>query len=118
MVNPNKLQKDNYGPFSSKNSLSDLRPRLSMRAAAGNAKINEEALNLIQQQQQPYEDHGQDLIQSLTQFVGPDGLMKNSVDILGYAELMQCEVSSSHQMLLLKILIATLKNDSSFSQRY
>lgn len=112
MVNHNKLQKD-------KNSLSDLRPRLSMRAAAGNSKINEEALNSIQQpeQQQSSDEKGQDLIQSLTKYVGPDGLMKDSVDIVGYAELMQFEVSSSHQMLLLKILIATLKNDSSFSEK-
>lgn len=118
MVNTNKLQKDGYGALSSKTSVSDLRPRLSMKAASGNNKINPDALNSIQKQQQLNDDEGQDLIQSLTEYVGPDGLMKDSVDVLGYAELMQCEFSSSHQILLLKIIVATLKNDSSFSQKY
>lgn len=107
--------------------LSEFHPRLSMRAAVSN-KINEEALNAIQLQQQPQspkaqkltgnnENQGNNLIQSLTRFVGSDGLMKDTVDLQGYAELMQCEVSASHQILLLKILVATLKSDSSMSKR-
>lgn len=107
--------------------LSEFHPRLSTRAAVSN-KINEEALDSIQFQQQPQlpksqksamnnENQGNDLIQSLTRFVGSDGLMKDIVDLQGYAELMQCEVSSSHQILLLKIIVATIKSDSSMSTR-
>lgn len=56
-------------------------------------------------------------MQNLTKYVGSDGLIKESADINEYAELMQCEVSSSHQLLLLKIIVATLKNNETFSTK-
>jgi hypothetical protein len=125
----NKQQNQQGAPTkTSLRELSEFHPRLSMRAAVSN-KINEEALNSIQLQQQPQspksqksstinnENQGNDLIQSLTCFVGSDGLMKDTIDLQGYAELMQCEVSSSHQILLLKILVATIKSDSSLSKK-
>lgn len=111
--------------------LSEFHPRLSMRAAVS-TKIDEDALNLIQQHQNqqissPIRSpavslssetlQGSDLIQNLTKYVGSDGLIKESVDIKEYAELMQCEVSSSHQLLLLKIIVATLKNNEAFSTK-
>lgn len=106
--------------------LSEFHPRLSMRAAVSN-KIDEEALSLIQQHQnQQFSSpslsatssegsQGSDLVQNLTKYVGSDGLIMESADINEYAELMQCEVSSSHQLLLLKIIVATLKNNENFS---
>jgi hypothetical protein len=125
----NKKQNQQGAPTkTSLRELSEFHPRLSMRAAVSN-KINEEALNSIQLKQQPQspksqksstinnENQGNDLIQSLTSFVGSDGLMKDTIDLQGYAELMQCEVSSSHQILLLKILVATIKSDSSLSKK-
>ena len=129
MSNYNNKQHQQQGTpaKTSLRELSEFHPRLSMRAAVSN-KINEEALNSIQLQQQPQspksqksltnnEIQGNDLIQSLTRFVGSDGLMKDTVDLQGYAELMQYEVSSSHQILLLKILVATIKSDSSMSKK-
>lgn len=130
LTNKQQNQQQQGRTVSTKTSLrelSEFHPRLSMRAAVSN-KINEEALNAIQLQQQPEspktqklsgnnENQGNDLIQSLTRFVGSDGLMKDTVDLRGYAELMQCEVSASHQILLLKILVATLKSDSSMSKK-
>lgn len=130
MSNYNKQQQQKRSETPAKTSLrelSEFHPRLSMRAAVSN-KINEDALNAIQLQHQPQspsssplhinENQGHDLIQNLTRYVGSDGLMKDSVDLQGYAELMQCEVSSPQQILLLKILVATLKSDSSMSTRY
>lgn len=130
MSNSNKQQQQKSSGTPTKTSLrelSEFHPRLSMRAAVSN-KINEETLNAIQLQHQPQppisssspinENQGNDLIQNLTRFVGSDGLMKDSVDLQGYAELMQCEVSAPQQILLLKILVATLKSDSSMSARY
>lgn len=111
--------------------LSEFHPRLSMRAAVS-TKIDEDALNHIQQHQNQQISspicspavsfssealQGSDLIQNLTKYVGSDGLIKGSVDIKEYAELMQCEVSSSHQLLLLKIIVATLKNNEAFSTK-
>lgn len=129
--NKQQQQQQNVGTTAktSLRELSEFHPRLSMRAAVSN-KINEDALSAIQLQQQPSqspkspgstsisnESQGNDLIQSLTRFVGSDGLMKESVDLQGYAELMQCEVGSSHQILFLKILVATLKSDSTMSTK-
>ena len=126
----NKQKSQQVTSTPSKTSLRDLsefHPRLSMSATVSN-KINEEAQDAIQLQQQSQSpklqsaslsdlNQGNDLILSLTRFVGPDGLMKEDVDLEGFAELMQCEVSPSHQTLLLKILVATIKSDSSMSNR-
>ena len=99
-----------------------------MRAAVS-SKIDEEALNLIQQHQNqqipspsissasPESLQGPGLMQNLTKYVGSDGLIKESAEIHEYAELMQCEVSSSHQILLLKIIVATLKSNSNFATK-
>ena len=102
-----------------------------MRAAVSN-KIDDDALSLIQQHQNqqissPIRSpatslssdnlQGPDLMQNLTKYVGPDGLIKDSADIKEYAELMQCEFSPSHQLLLLKIIVATIKSNEIFSAK-
>ena len=129
MSNYNKQQQQKSSETPTKTSLkklSEFHPRLSMRSAVSNI-INEDALNAIQLKHQPKssntptmlinENQGHDLIQNLTLYVGSDGLMKDSIDLQGYAELMQCEVSASQQILFLKILVATLQTDLSMSTR-
>lgn len=119
-----KLSATSSSSKTSLRELSEFHPRLSMRAAVSN-KIDEEALSLIQQHQNQQisspsisaSSEGSGLMQNLTKYVGSDGLIKESADINEYAELMQCEVSSSHQLLLLKIIVATLKNNETFSTK-
>lgn len=135
----NKEQSGVGKPISSSSSsktslreLSEFHPRLSMRAAVSN-KIDDEALNLIQKHQNEQMSspiispilsttssesvQEPDLMQNLTRYVGPDGLINEFADLKEYAELMQCEASSSHQLLLLKIILATLKSKEDFSSK-
>ena len=103
-------------------------PRLSMRAAVSNT-ITEDALNLIQQQQNQFLsprviipeslplDSGNDLMENIIKYVGPDGLIKEPVDLNGYVDLMQYEVSPSRQVLLLKIIVATLESNPEISEK-
>lgn len=115
--------------------LSDFHPRLSTRASFS-SKITEDsdslALSHQQQQQQQQQQsiststdtnefdfqlRSEDLMANLTQYVGSDGLIKESVDIKNYAQLMQCETGPSQQILLLKIIVATLNSYPNISEK-
>lgn len=100
-------------------------PRLSMRAAAS-ATISDDAINLIQQQQNMHlsqqtsnrnNPETQDLMENLPKYVGPDGLIREPVDLEGYVGLMQFENSPSRQILLLKIIVATLDHNPPISEK-
>ena len=103
--------------------LPEFHPRLSMRSAVS-AKINEDSLNLIEQRQNqisptPTDSFGGEFMSDITIFVGPDGIIKESTNLSEYAEFMQREVSSSQQVLLLKILVASINNNPELmSTRY
>lgn len=107
--------------------LSDFQPRLSMRASL-TSKINEDSLDLIQQRQNisppttsistnEFPFNSENLMTNLTQFVGSDGLIKESVEFQNYAQLMQSEAGPSQQILLLKIIVATLNSNPNIAEK-
>ena len=109
--------------------LSDFHPRLSKRAFIS-SQITEDSDSVthVQQQQQCTSTSTntnefelplrcEDLMANLTQCVGSNGLIKESVDIQNYAQLMQCETGPSQQILLLKIIVATLNSNPNISEK-
>lgn len=113
----NKVSTTKYGT----KELPEFHPRLSMRAAVS-PKISEEALCAIEQRQKqpspaPLETISVEFMSEITNFVGPDGIIKKSIQLNDYAEFMQREVSPSQQILLLKIIVASINSDPELSDK-
>jgi hypothetical protein len=56
-------------------------------------------------------------IELLRKYVGNDGLLIKTVELVGYAQIMRNENIYEQQLLLLKILVASLNNNDDLAAR-